>query len=469
VRIRWRLALLGTVLATGTVVLFALLLLVLATLAAPRDQDAALDALATAAARDYVAGGGTPALTVDLASSLDPAVLVTDRAGRVVYAQARIGDTPPQVPTSLVDDALARSVSRATVSLDGVEVRMVGRARADGVAVAVQQTEYLVSQRRGLWAVVVGAAVFTALAGAVASWVVSGRALRPLRTLAATAGEIARTGDLSGRLDVPRTRDDVGALAREFNAMMDRLQHTQGWLTASLEQQRRFVADASHELRTPLATIRANAGFLADRPEAGPADRAEAVEDVRAEAERMATLVDDLLVLARTDALPQPVRRPVDLVALAADVARLAGPQVAVVGPAGAAPGTGGRGTGGRGTGGRGTVVLGDEQMLRRLVGCLVDNAVVHGGSLAGVQVRVEAVDGDRVLLVVRDHGPGLAPQDVGRVFDRFYRADPARSGRGSGLGLAIARAVARLHGGDVVAANAPDGGAVLTVHLPAG
>ncbi|MFN0282412.1 MAG: sensor histidine kinase [Kineosporiaceae bacterium] len=457
-RIRWRLALLGTVLATGTVVLFALLLVVLATLSAPRDQDEALEALAAAAARDYAPGGVSPALTVDLATSLDPAVLVTDRSAKVVYAQARIGDAPPPVPVSLVDDALARSVSRATVTLDGVEVRMVGRARADGVVVAVQQTAYLADQRRGLWWAVVVAAVFTALAGAVASWVVSGRALRPLRTLAATAGEIARTGDLSGRLEVPRSRDDVGALAREFNAMMDRLQHTQGWLTQSLEQQRRFVADASHELRTPLATIRANAGFLAERPDAAAVDRAEAVDDVRAESERMATLVDDLLVLARTDALPQPVRRPVDVAALAADVARLAGTSVAVCGPRGPDAAAGG-----------GTVVLGDEEMLRRLVRCLVDNATLHGMSPGGVEVRVEAVDGDWVVLQVRDHGSGFPPDALGRVFDRFYRADPARSGRGSGLGLAIARSVARLHGGDVVAANAPDGGAVLTVHLPAG
>lgn len=375
-RIRWRLALLGTVLTAGTVVLFALLIVALASAAGPTDQDRALDTVAAAAVRDFVPGG-SPALTVDVGETLDPGVVVLDRSGRVLLAQARVGGAAPAVPASLVEDAVARGVSRATVSVDGVELRMVGRA-ADGpdgvVAVAVQQTAVLDSQLRGLWFVVLLSAVLTALAGAVASWVVSGRALRPLRTLAATTAQIARTGEMTRRLDVPRTSDDVGVLAREFNAMMDRLASTQAGLAVALEQQRRFVADASHELRTPLSTVRANAGFLADRPDAAAADRAEALADLRAEADRMSRLVDDLLVLARTDALPQPERRPVDVRALAADVARQTGARLADGPPA---------------------VVLGDEDLLRRLVRCLVDNAVVHGGG--DVEVSVQRAAGAQI------------------------------------------------------------------------
>ena len=442
---RWRLAALGTVLAAGTVGLFAVLLVLIATTTGPQDQDNALEKVAAAAATAYRPDGAArPAVVADLATSLDPAVVVTDRTGAVVYAQATVGGRTVEVPSSLVDDALARSVSRATVVLDGVEVRMVGRARPDGVAVAVQQTAYVVEQRRGLWGALVAAALLTAVAGAVASWVVSGRALRPLRVLATTAGDVARTGDLSRRLDVPRRGDEVGRLAREFNAMMDRLADNSSRLAAALEEQKRFVADASHELRTPLATIRADAGFLAERPDADPADRAEAVADLRAEADRMSRLVDDLLVLARTDALPEPVRRPVDLGALAADVARVAGVPAAV---------------------GPGPVVLGDEEMLRRAVRCVVDNAVRHGG--APVEVTVTR-SGPWAVLAVRDHGAGFPPEAVDRVFERFYRADPARSGPGSGLGLAISRAVVALHGGGVDARNVPDGGAVVTLHLPA-
>jgi signal transduction histidine kinase len=433
------------VLAAGTVGLFAVLLVLLSTSTGPQDQDDALAKVAAAAAASYRPGGAArPAVVADLATSLDPAVVVTDRTGAVVYAQATVGGRPVQVPSSLVEDALARSVSRATVVLSGVEVRMAGRARADGVAVAVQQTAFVAEQRRGLWGALVAAALLTAVAGAVASWVVSGRALRPLRVLATTVGDVARTGDLAPRLAVPRRGDEVGRLAREFNAMMDRLADNSSRLAAALEEQKRFVADASHELRTPLATIRADAGFLAERPDADPADRAEAITDLRAEADRMSRLVDDLLVLARTDALPEPARRPVDVAALAADVARVAGAQAAPTGPA---------------------VVLGDEEMLRRAVRCVVDNAVRYGAAPVTVSV---GRSGPWCVLVVRDHGPGFPPDAVGRVFERFFRADPARSGPGSGLGLAITRAVADLHGGGVAAQNAPDGGAVVTVHLPA-
>lgn len=448
---RWRLAALGTVLAAGTVGLFALLLVLLATSTGPRDQDDALGTVAAAAAAAYRPDGAArPALVADLSTSLDPAVVVTDRAGTVVYAQATVGGRPVQVPSSLVEDALARSVSRATVVLSGVEVRMVGRARPDGVAVAVQQTAYVTEQRRGLWGALVAAALLTAVAGAVASWVVSGRALRPLRGLAATVADVARTGDLDHRLEVPRRADEVGRLAREFNAMMDRLADNRSRLAAALEEQKRFVADASHELRTPLATIRADAGFLAQRPDADPADRAEAVADLRAEADRMSALVDDLLVLARTDALPEPARRPVDLAALAADVARVTGA---------GAPTAGALAAGGP------CVVLGDEEMLRRAVRCVVDNAVRHGGGPVEVSV---GRSGPWAVLAVRDHGAGFPPDALERVFERFHRADPARSGPGSGLGLAITRAVVEVHGGGVAATNAPDGGAVVTMHLPA-
>ena len=447
---RWRLAALGTVLAAGTVGLFAVLLVLLATTTGQRDQDDALAKVAAAAAAAYRPDGAArPAVVADLASSLDPAVVVTDRAGAVVYAQATVAGRPVQVPASLVEDALARSVSRATVVLSGVEVRMVGRARPDGVAVAVQQTAFVAEQRRGLWGALVAAALLTAVAGAVASWVVSGRALRPLRVLAATVADVARTGDLDHRLEVPRRGDEVGRLAREFNAMMDRLADNRSRLAAALEEQKRFVADASHELRTPLATIRADAGFLAERPDADPADRAEAVADVRAEADRMSALVDDLLVLARTDALPEPVRRPVELAAVAADVARVAGTRAVPTGGPVGGP----------------VMVLGDEEMLRRAVRGVVDNAVRHGGGPVDVSVDRS---GPWAVVAVRDHGPGFPPEALDRVFERFYRADPARSGPGSGLGLAITRAVAGLHGGGVAARNAPDGGAVVTLHVPA-
>jgi two-component system, OmpR family, sensor kinase len=280
--------------------------------------------------------------------------------------------------------------------------------------------------------------------------VVSGRALRPLRALAATAEEVSRTGDVTRRLPGADTTDEVGRLSRDFNAMMDRLQQSQRSLAETLDRQRRFVADASHELRTPLATIRSNAGFLIDHPDAVGADRAEALADLRAESERMSGLVDDLLVLARSDAVPTPVRRPVDLATLAADVCRVSGLTCAA--PAAAA-------------------LLGDEALLRRLIRCLIDNALTHGGGRVNVTV---CVDHERPSSATRKRtqrspdGPGIPPDDLPRIFDRFYRVDGARSGPGSGLGLAIARSIVEQHGGTITAANRAEGGAELTVTLPA-
>jgi signal transduction histidine kinase len=450
VGIRRRLALLGALLATGTVVLFAGLLVLLVVLAAPANQDRALDALARQAAMDYRPGGDGPAVRFDAADSLDPFVVVTRPDGRVLYSGATVAGEVPDVPAGLVQAVIEEGAARTTADVAGVELRMSARPSADGqqVVIAAQPVEFRSDQAGGLIAVLVIAAVLTAIAGAVASWVVSGRALRPVRELAHTARDVARTGDVTRRLPAPVARDEVAALTSEFNAMMDRLQGSQAWLAASLDQQRRFLADASHELRTPLATIRSNAGFLADRPEAAAADRAEAIRDLKDEADRMSALVEDLLVLARSDGGPVPVRRSVDLVGLVADVCRIEG--------TGALPGRSGT---------SGAVVLGDEAMLRRMIRCLLVNGRLHGGGR--VWARVDCVPG-WVTVTVWDAGPGFPPQALPRVFDRFYRADPARSGRGTGLGLAIAQSVARVHGGGIHAGNGPGGGAVVTVHLPA-
>ena len=272
--------------------------------------------------------------------------------------------------------------------------------------------------------------------------------MRPLRTLTATADEIGRTGDLGRRLPAARGRDEVAVLTRSFNEMLDRLEGARRQLAETLAAQRRFVADASHELRTPLTTIRNNAEFVRENPDAAPSDRAEAIADIAAESERMSRLVDGLLWLARVDA-GQPIEtRPVDLGAVAADVARKARrPDRAVrfedAGPA---------------------IVLGDADALARLAWTLVDNALRHGD---GEVVVATGRDGDSAKLRVSDRGRGIPPGEEERIFDRFYRADPARSGDGTGLGLAIARSIAEAHGGTIRAANQEGGGAIFEVALP--
>jgi two-component system OmpR family sensor kinase len=241
--------------------------------------------------------------------------------------------------------------------------------------------------------------------------------------------------------------------------MLERLQAAQAGLAAALAGQQRFVADASHELRTPLSTIRTNAEFLRERPDAALTDRASALADIVAEAERMSGLVDGLLVLARADAGVAVERRPVDLRAVASEEVRRLLPRDR--GAAGTPNGPPDIRVDAQGA----ALASGDPELLGRAIRILLDNALRHGRP--PVIVTVLTADA-RVRVAVRDAGSGLPPGSEERVFERFYRADPARSGAGSGLGLSIARAIVEAHGGTLRAGAAERGGAVMTIELPA-
>ncbi len=273
--------------------------------------------------------------------------------------------------------------------------------------------------------------------------------------MARTTEAIGATGDLSRRLELSRSRDEVGRLTTSFNAMIERLQSSQGDLAAALAAQQRFVADASHELRTPLSTIRTNAEFLHEKPDATVLDRTAAIGDIVSEAERMSRVVDGLLVLARADAGIAIERRPVDLRAVAVDEARRVRPPGRVRDGAETV----------RVTADGSALVSGDAEALGRVVRSLLDNAFRHGRPPVGITVAKR--DG-AVLLEVRDAGPGLPKGSEERIFERFYRADPSRTGEGTGLGLAIARAIVQAHGGTIRAASADGGGTAVTMELPA-
>jgi two-component system OmpR family sensor kinase len=228
---------------------------------------------------------------------------------------------------------------------------------------------------------------------------------------------------------------------------------------ASEDRMRRFVADASHELRTPLTSIRGFAELYRQGAVPEPDDVARVMRRVEDEAARMGLLVDDLLLLARLDQQRPLERLPVDLLAIAADVvhdASALAPDRTVqlrVADRGDPP-----------------VVLGDEARLRQVVGNLVSNAVAH--TPAGTDVTVSlTTDGHRsvAVLEVSDSGPGLAPADAARVFERFYRADPSRtrSGGGTGLGLSIVAALVAAHGGQVAVDTKVGRGSTFTVTLP--
>lgn len=284
----------------------------------------------------------------------------------------------------------------------------------------------------------------------VTTWLVVGRALRPVESMRREVDTVTAQS-LSHRLRDPGGSDEIARLARTLNGMLDRLD-------SSATAQRRFVGDASHELKTPLATIRQHAEVALLHP--GSIDGAALAATVLGEEARLAALVQGLLVLARADEGALGVtRRPVDLDDLVvAETARLRG--VA-------------------GSDGRGPLAVdatavgparvdGDEGLLGQVVHNLVANAARHADTR--VAVALDERDG-RAVLTVDDDGAGVAEADRERVFERFVRLDEARArdSGGSGLGLAIVREIVRVHGGSVSITTSPLGGARFVVDLPAG
>ena len=296
---------------------------------------------------------------------------------------------------------------------------------------------------------VVGLATLAALAAL--SWWAVRVGLRPLARIEETAGEIA-AGDMSHRVEDVDERTEVGRLGIAFNSMLSRLERAFAEQRASEERLRSFLADASHELRTPLSSIRGYAEVFRLGATADPGDLERSMRRIEEESIRMSGLVDDLLTLARLDEVREPRREPVDLGAIAADAcadATAATPGREITLDAAS------------------VTIEGDPDQLRQVAANLLSNALDHAVE-GPIEVTVAERAG-RAVLAVRDHGPGLPAGSERAVFERFWRADEARSRDtgGAGLGLAVVAAVVAAHGGEVRAANAPDGGAVFEITLP--
>jgi two-component system OmpR family sensor kinase len=299
---------------------------------------------------------------------------------------------------------------------------------------------------------VVAVAVLGLLAG-LALWVVR-LGLRPLDRIAATAGSIA-AGDLTQRVSPAESDTEIGRLGLALNAMLAQIESAFAERRASEDRLRQFVADASHELRTPLTAIRGYSELFRRGAAERPEDLARAMRRIEDEATRMGVLVDDLLLLARLDQGRPLECAPVDLVPLVADAVA----DLSAMDPARPVsfdhPGL--------------LVVPGDELRLRQVAANLLGNVHRHTPPETPVHVRL-AQDGERALLEVTDEGPGLPPDSAERIFERFYRDDPARARAtgGTGLGLSIVAAIAAAHGGLARAGDRPDGpGARFTVELP--
>jgi two-component system OmpR family sensor kinase len=387
----------------------------------------------------------------DLKSSTEVFLEVLASDGTLIYSTAELNGAPPVVPAGLLDASARQHGAFATQgdATHGTQMRLYALPYAGGYVLAGQSTRVPQSNLSGIVGFLIISGVPTLLAALAASWLVAGRALRPLKEVAGAADEIGRSRDFGRRLTGRRSRDEVALLATSFNRMLDELQDAYRGLGSALDAQRQFVADASHELRTPLTTIQGNAGLLAHGPPISDEVRRAAASDIVEESDRMARLVDRMLTLARADAGLKLELAPVELRPLVSEVSRQAGsvhPERTVSVEAVE------------------VAVAGDEDALRQLLWILLDNATRHARSRVSVRL---SVDGGWARLMVGDDGPGIAPDDRERVFERFYRADPARTGHGAGLGLTIARWIADQHGGRIVAAAGPDGGAGLYVDLP--
>ena len=310
------------------------------------------------------------------------------------------------------------------------------------------------------------AVILLVLLAGVGTYVVR-RSLRGLEDVEHTAVAIAG-GDLSQRVPQRDPRTEVGRLSLALNQMLGQIENAFAQRTASEfaarrsedaarqseDRMRRFVADASHELRTPLTSIRGFAELSRQRGETTDSDTMQRIED---EAKRMGLLVDDLLLLARLDQQRPLKLEPVDLLPVAADAlhnAQAVQPDRDIslkILPDSEAP-----------------VVAGDEARLRQVLGNLVSNALHHTPPEAPITVSV-GTRGGEAILEVSDTGPGLSDEQKARVFERFYRADSARTRAtgGSGLGLSIVAALVAAHRGRVTVSNTTPHGATFTVHLP--
>jgi signal transduction histidine kinase len=379
----------------------------------------------------------------DAMRSLGDGIVILDGSGRPLAAQVdrlTLADVMPRqsMPSALTIDSASgewRVRARSVTIEGGTYTLVVARPLMD---LAREQREV-----REAMFVVIPLALLLAGAG---GWWLASIGLRPVTQMASRAASIPLTGteDLG---PVPRD-DELGQLARAFNALVSRLR-------AALQTQRQLMADASHELRTPVSVIRTASDVALSREHRDEADYRGALAIAGTQAQRLGRLVEDMLTLARADVGAYPLR-PVNLYLddLIEDCRRA----VAVLAAQ--------RNITVTATGARDVPVRGDEELLRRLVVNLLQNAVQHSPKDGTVSVDVSP-NGSRVYVRVADSGTGIAESDRARIFERFVQLDPSRRAEGTGLGLPIARWIAEVHQGSLSVESTGPTGSTFCVVLP--
>jgi signal transduction histidine kinase len=292
------------------------------------------------------------------------------------------------------------------------------------------------------------AGVLTTLAAFGIGWALSGTTLRPIHRITQTAQAIGKESDFTRRVEYTGPKDEIGELATTFNSMLSRLQDAYQRVSQSLKMQQDFVSDVSHELRTPLTTVRGNLALLRHDPPLPADEQADILTDLVDESDRLIRLVNDLLILARADADRSPLQEPLPVrptVEEACRQARLLDRQRPIIEHI------------------QDVTALGDRDALKQVLLILLDNAMKY--SQGEIVVTAERV-GEQVIIAVQDGGPGIAPETLEHVFDRFYRGDFDPGVPGFGLGLPIAKALVEAQGGQITLESELGRGAVVRVWL---
>jgi two-component system OmpR family sensor kinase len=389
-------------------------------------------------------------------SSRQQMLAIYDVKGRLLAEGGRDRDLEislPDLNTISRDEATLLTVVEARDDDDRhrLAIRRLSVPPADTsylvvVGSSLEPTDEELESLRGVLGYVVPIALLLAGAG---GWFLARQSLAPVATMVERARKIG-VGDLGARLPVANPRDELGRLAETFNDLLNRLE-------ASLIQQRQFMADASHELRTPVTTSRTAAAVALQQSHRNEEEYRDTLAIIEQQTTRLSRIVEDMFTLARADAGSYPVRlTPMYLDEVVDDgvrAARVLADTKRVSISVASVPSAS---------------FTGDEELVRRLVGNLLDNAVRHTPALSAVHVTLTQ-EPDRYVLAVTDAGEGIAAAIQPHIFERFFRGDAARtsSDGGAGLGLALARWVARSHGGDVTLVNSSREGTTFAATLP--
>ncbi|HJU28811.1 MAG TPA: ATP-binding protein, partial [Candidatus Binataceae bacterium] len=399
------------------------------------------DTAAETVARDGLGSASQIISSLSRERDLGPArrVWIADRAGVIADAGSRSADLPTasdvEPPREILDGgARVFRYAIAPFNLNGRRLYI-----ADGVdASAVRES---IARLRTTLLLVLP--VLLVVSVSIGYWL-AGHALSPVNRLAAALAEI-EPRDLSRRLPVPPIEDEIARLAHSINALLGRLER-------SSNAERRFAADAAHELRTPLAVLRSGIEVALGRDRAA-GEYAEALRAALREAVALCAMADELLALTRLNQETALQREPVDLGALTTEVLEAIEPLAQSRHLALRAN-----------LDGAGAQVVGNSNDLRRVLINLLDNALKFTPENGEIDVSV-ATEAGRVIVRIADTGPGIPEIDLPFIFDRFFRGK-ARAEFGNGLGLSLCREIARLHDGDIAAANRPGGGAEFVVTL---